>query len=304
MPSECVVLAHQFGVPMVRYQNMTIRIVTDSTSDIPLKTAAEYGIAVVPAYVNIGDVSYLDGVELSRPEFYQKLPEYPSPPTTAAPAPGAFTETYNRLAEEGATHVLSVHLASTLSGLFNAARLGSEATNAVQVTLFDSQQLTMGLGLQALTAAEAAAAGCSVPEIVDLLTERVKRTYVLGVLDRLEYLRRSGRVNWAQFGIGTLLRIKPILKVHLGKVEMLERVRTSKRALNRFLELAADLQPMEKLALLYINATQKEIETFRQQTQFLVPEGITPLAVELTPAIGVHIGPGGLGIACVTVNDR
>ena len=91
--------------------------------------------------------------------------------------------------------------------------------------------------------------------------------------------------------------------VRLGKVEMLEKIRTSKRALNRFLELAAELQPMEKLALLYINATQKEIEIFRQQTQFLVPGGITPLAVELTPAIGAHIGPGGLGIACVTVND-
>ena len=304
MPSEHAVLAFQIGALMVRNHNMTIRIVTDSTSDIPPETAAEYGITVVPVYVNIGDVSYLDGIELSRTEFYQNLPDYPSPPTTAAPAPGSFTETYNRLAEEGATHVLSVHLASTLSGMLNAARLGSEATDAVQVTLFDSQQLTMGLGLQALTAAEAAVAGCSVTEIVDLLTERVKRTYVLGLLDTLEYLRRSGRVNWAQFGIGTLLRIKPILQVHLGKVEMLERIRTSKRALGRFLELAADLEPMEKLALLYINATQKEIETFRQQTQFLVPQGTTPLAVELTPAIGAHIGPGGLGIACVTINDR
>jgi DegV family protein with EDD domain len=283
---------------------MTVRIVTDSTSDIPLETAAEYGIIVVPVYVHIDEVSYLDGVELSRSEFYRKLPEYPSPPTTAAPSPGAFTETYNRLAEEGVTHIISVHVASSLSGLLNAARLGSEATDAVQVTLFDSQQLTMGLGLQAMIAAEAAADGCSVPEIVDLLTERVKRTYVLGLLDTMEYLRRSGRVNWAEFGIGTLLKIKPIMQVHMGNVQMLEKIRTSKRALDRFLELAADFGPLEKLALLYINATQKEIETFRRQTHFLVPDGTTPLAVELTPALGAHIGPGGLGIACVTVNDR
>lgn len=282
---------------------MTIRIVTDSTSDIPFETATEYGITIVPVYVNIGDDSYLDGIELSRSEFYRKLPQYPSPPTTAAPSPGAFTETYNKLAEEGVTHILSVHVASSLSGLLNAARLGSQATDAVEVTLFDSQQLTMGLGLQVIIAAEAATEGYSVPEIVDLLNERVERTYVLGLLDTLEYLRRSGRVNWAEFGIGTLLRIKPILQVHMGNVEMLEKIRTSKRALNRFLELASEFGPMEKLALLYINATQEEIKTFRQQTQFLVPEGTTPLAVELTPAIGAHIGPGGLGIACVTVND-
>lgn len=282
---------------------MTIRIVTDSTSDVPLETATEYGISIVPVYVNIGDDSYLDGVELSRSEFYRNLPEYPSQPTTAAPSPGAFKETYNKLAEEGVTHVLSVHVASSLSGLLNAARLGAQATDAVQVTLFDSQQLTMGLGLQAIIAAEAAADGCSIPEIVDILNERVKRTYVLGLLDTLEYLRRSGRVNWAEFGIGTLLRIKPILQVHMGNVEMLEKIRTSKRALNRFLELASELGPMEKIALLYINANQEEIETFRQQTQFLVPEGIRPPAVEITPAIGAHIGPGGLGIACVTAND-
>ena len=283
---------------------MTIRIVTDSTSDIPPEAAAKYGIVVVPAYVNIGGESYLDGIELSRREFYQKLPDYPSPPTTAAPSPGAFTETYNRLAEEGATQILSIHVASTLSGILNAARLGAEATDAVEVTGFDSQQLTMGLGLQAITAAEAAAAGHSVAEIVALLSERVKRTYVMAFLDTLEYLRRSGRVSWAQFGIGTLLRIKPILKVHLGTVEMLERVRTSKRALNRFLEIVTELEPLESMAILHTHATQEEIEAFRQQIQFLVPNGLTPLAVELTPALGAHLGPGGFGIACVTVNDR
>lgn len=282
---------------------MTIGIVTDSTSDIPHETAAEYGIVVVPAYVNIGDESYLDGVELTRQEFYEQLPSYVQPPTTSAPPPGAFRSAYEGLAKRGVTQILSIHVASTLSGMLNAARLGAQDVTNVDVTLFDSQQLTMGLGLLTISAAKEAAAGRTMEEIVAFLDERVHRTYILGVLDTLEYLRRSGRVNWAQFGIGTLLRIKPLLHVHMGQVEMPERVRTSKRALERLMELASNLGRLEDLALLHTHASDEEIRAFREKTAFLNPAGPPPLAVELTPAIGAHLGPGGLGIACVTARS-
>jgi DegV family protein with EDD domain len=280
----------------------TIRVVTDSTSDIPADTAAENDIVVVPAYVNIGEESYLDGIELTRQDFYARLPTYPQPPTTAAPPPGAFKRAYENLAAQGAREILSIHVASSLSGMLNAARLGAEQVSDVKVTLFDSQQLTMGLGLLAISAAKLAAAGHAMNEIVADLNERVKRTHILGVLDTLEYLRRSGRVNWAQFGIGTLLRIKPLLYVYMGQVEIPERIRTSKRALARMLELAANLGPLEDLALLHTHGSDEEIRQFRAKTSFLNPEeGPPPLAVELTPAIGAHLGPGGLGIACVTL---
>jgi DegV family protein with EDD domain len=283
---------------------MTIRIVTDSTCDIPKETADEYGIVVVPAYVNLAGRSYLDGVELTRQEFYKQLPGFDPPPSTAAPAPGAFTEAYDQLAELGATEVLSIHVSSTLSGILNAARLGAEATDSLKVTVFDSRQLTMGLGLQVISAATWIAAGCSMAEIVAMLNEQIERTFVIGLLDTLEYLRRSGRVNWAQFGIGTLLKIKPILQVHSGDVELLERVRTSRRALSRFLNVVAGLGALERMALLHTNATDEELHFFRQETQFLVPGGETPLAVELTPALGVHLGPKGLGIACIVKDDK
>jgi DegV family protein with EDD domain len=282
---------------------MTIQIVTDSVSDIPQSTSEAYGITVVPAYVNIGDKSYLDGVDLSRREFYEGLPHYSTAPTTAAPAPGTFTEVYDRLAAEGASQILSIHVSSSLSGILNAARLGSEATELVEVELFDSQQLTMGLGLLAITAAEGARAGRSMNEIVATLKEKVERTYVLGLLDTLEYLRRSGRVNWAAFGIGTLLRIKPLLQVYMSDVKMLEKVRTSRRALNRFLELASELGPLENISLLHTHVGRQRLQEFQQQTRFLVPEGIEPLIVELTPALGAHLGPDGLGIACITRNN-
>lgn len=279
---------------------MTIRIVTDSTCDIPPETADKYGIVVVPAYINIGDQSYLDGVELSRAEFYEQLPNYKTHPTTAAPASGSFAETYKRLAGEGATAVISIHVATSLSGVLNSARLGAEMVDEiVPVTMFDSMQLTMGLGLLAITAATAANDGKNVAAIVAMLEDRRARTHVFAQLDTLEYLRRSGRVNWAEFGIGTLLQIKPLIHVHNGEVNMRDKIRTSKRALNQMIQYAVDLGPLESIALLHTHALDK-LDMFRQQTTHLYPSGQAPLAVEVTPAIGAHVGPGGLGIACIT----
>lgn len=279
---------------------MIIRVVTDSTCDIPSETAAAYGIVVVPAYINIGDHSYLDGVELSRTQFYEQLPGYKAPPTTAAPASGTFAEAYKKLAGEGATAIISIHVATSLSGVLNSARLGAEAVEEViPVTLFDSMQLSMGLGLQAITAAKAASEGLSTAEIITMLEERRSRTHVFAQLDTLEYLRRSGRVNWAEFGIGTLLQIKPLIHVYNGQVEMREKIRTSKRAMAQMIQYAAELGPLESIALLHTHAIDK-LEMFRQQTKHLYPSDETPLAVEVTPAIGAHVGPGGLGIACIT----
>jgi len=279
---------------------MIIRVVTDSTCDIPPETAAAYGIVVVPAYINIGDHSYLDGVELSRTQFYEQLPGYKAPPTTAAPASGTFAEAYKKLAGEGATAIISIHVATSLSGVLNSARLGAEAVEEViPVTLFDSMQLSMGLGLQAITAAKAASEGLSTAEIITMLEERRSRTHVFAQLDTLEYLRRSGRVNWAEFGIGTLLQIKPLIHVYNGQVEMREKIRTSKRAMAQMIQYAAELGPLESIALLHTHAIDK-LEMFRQQTKHLYPSDETPLAVEVTPAIGAHVGPGGLGIACIT----
>lgn len=278
---------------------MNIRIVTDSTSDLPPELAAEYGITVLPSYVNVGEESYLDLVELSREEFYRQLPEYSQPPTTAAPAVGTFTEVYERLGTaEGASAVLSIHLASTLSGMLNAARLGAQGTEQVPVTLYDSQQISMGLGLLALTAARAAASGKTMAEIVALLDDTVPRTHVFAALDTLTYLRRSGRVSWAEFGLGTLLRVKPLLHVQEGKVESLERVRTHSRAINHLLEHVRDLAPLQQIALLH-TSDPEGVELLREKARPFFPSETEPVAVEVTPTIGSHVGPGALGFALV-----
>jgi DegV family protein with EDD domain len=280
---------------------MSIQIVTDSNCDLPEGIIAEYDITVVPFYINIGAKSYLDGIEMSRQEFYEGLPDFEAHPMTSAPGPGTFVEVYERLAAEGATEILAIHISSSLSAMVNSARLAAEETDAVPVTVFDSGQLTLGTGLQVLAAAKAAAAGRSVVEIVALLEELTSRTYCFAVLDTLEFLRRSGRLTRFQSGLGSLLRIKPLLTMHNGEAGM-ERVRTRKRAIERLIELVSELGPLEELALVHTQAPEKA-EALRQQARQLFPEGAVHFSAEVTPVIGAHIGPGTVGFVCIKARD-
>ena len=187
---------------------MTVRIVTDSTCDLPAEVVAQYGIYVVPLYINIGSKDYLDGVDISREEFYRKLPTYPVQPTTAVPSPQKFHAVYEALADEGASEVLSIHISTALSAVVNVAQLAAKETTSTTVTVFDSRQLSLGMGFQAETAAKLAQAGCSVAEILVSLNDQIKRTHVAAALDTLQFLRRSGRMNSVISTIGELLQIK------------------------------------------------------------------------------------------------
>jgi len=281
---------------------MSIKIVTDSACDVPPAIAAELDITVVPVYINVGEQSYLEGIELAREEFYRNLAIYDPYPTTAAPATGAFAEVYERLTAAGATRILSIHLASSLSATYNAARLGAEVAESAPVTLFDTEQITLGAGLLVLTAAEAAAAGCSIDEILAMLKERVARTRVFGMLDTLESLRRSGRVSWAQFGLGTLLQIKPVMMIWKGEVEVVARVRTSKRSMQQMLQMLEAYSPFERLAVIHVDAAVSA-KQLRERAEHLFPAGSDLLTTEITPAIGTHLGLGAVGFACISAGD-
>jgi DegV family protein with EDD domain len=276
---------------------MTIRIVTDSTCDLPEDIIAEYGISVVPLYVNFGDQGYLDGIELSREEFYTRLPDSHPLPTTATPSPQKFAQVYQKLAAEGATEILSIHISISLSATVDQARLGAQETQVAPVTVLDSGQLSLGMGRMVLTAAKAAAAGLAKDVIVSLVKDQGTRTHVFAALDTLEFLRRSGRMNWAVAGLGSLLQIKPLLKMHGGTPES-ERIRTRECAIKRVIELVEEVGPLEELALVHTHAPE-EAETLRQRSAHLFPAGRAPLFAEVTPVIGTHIGPGAVGFACV-----
>jgi DegV family protein with EDD domain len=275
---------------------MSIRVVTDSTCDLPASVVAEHGISVVPLYINVGRQGYLDGVELSREEFYRRLPDYDPQPTTATPGPHAFREVYERLAAEGATQVLSIHISISLSATLDAARMGARETSVVPVTVWDSRQLSLGTGFLVVAAAEAAAEGRSLTEIVALLEEQVLRTHVFAALDTLEFLRRSGRMSWALAGVGKLLQIKPLLKMFNGN-PVSERIRTRELAEERVIEMLGELAPFEQVALVHTHAPERA-EALRRRVEHLLPAG-EPLSADITPVIGAHIGPGAVGFACV-----
>jgi DegV family protein with EDD domain len=281
--------------------SMTIRIVTDSNCDLPRALTDEHGVTVVPFYINIGSKSYLDLVEMSRAEFYEGLPDFEVQPMTSVPGPGAYVEVYEKLASEGATEILSIHMSESLSAMVNSARLAAEEWSGVPVTVFDSTNLTLGTGLQVLAAARAAAEGRSMAEIVALLQDLAARTYCFAALDTVEFLRRSGRLTRFQWGLASVLRIKPLLKMHAGEPEM-ERVRTSARAADRVLELTRQLGPLQELTVVHTHAPERA-EALRQQGRHLFPSDASPMFAEVTPVIGAHIGPGAVGFVAITARQ-
>jgi DegV family protein with EDD domain len=280
---------------------MSISIVTDSNCDLPQTMIDEYGITIVPMYINIGAESYLDGVTMSRQEFYEGLPHFDSHPMTSVPGPGTFIETFDKLAAEGAIEILAIHIAGSLSAMVNSARLAAEEWDKLPVTVFDSGNLTLGTGLQVLAAARAAAEGRGMGEIVPLLEDQAARTYCFAALDTVEFLRRSGRLTRFQSSLASVLRIKPLLKMNNGEFEM-ERVRTRKAALARVIELLSGLGSLEELALVHTHAPE-EAEALGREASYLDPEGVLSLSAEATPVIGTHIGPGAVGFVAIKARE-
>jgi DegV family protein with EDD domain len=276
---------------------MSIKIVTDSTCDLPEEIISEYGISVVPLYINIGDHGHLDGIEITRREFYEGLPGYDPLPTTATPGVDAFRQVYDNLATEGATQVLSIHISISLSATVDVARTAARETSSVPVTVFDSQQLSLGTGFLVMEAVKAAEQGRSMEEIVALLEEQTSRTYVFAALDTLEFLQRSGRMNAVVARLGSLLQIKPLLTMHAGEPTG-ERVRTRERAIQRLIQMATELGAIEKMALVHTNAPQAAQELY-QRAKHLFPDEEEPLSVDVTPVLGANIGPGVIGFTCI-----
>ena len=281
---------------------MTVRIVTDSTCDLPAETIARCGMHVIPLYINVGNQGYLDGIDISREEFYTRLPLLTSHASTAVPSMERFVAAYNTLADEGAGEVLSIHISTALSGVVDVARIAARETTSTHVTVFDSRQLSLGTGFLVETAAKLAAAGSSVDEILRALNDQVQRTRVFAALDTLEFLKRSGRMNKYLAGLATLLQIKPILTMHDGKPGS-ERVRTRDRALKRVVEMLAAASPLERVAIVHSHASSEILAELRSIAAHLLPQGQI-VTEDITPVIGAHIGPGAVGFAVVQAKSH
>jgi len=276
---------------------MTVKIVTDSNCDLPEAVVAQHNITVVPLYSNIGNDSYLDGVEMTREHFYEGLAGFPHHPTTSVPSPGSFVQVYSRLLDEGASELVSIHIGSALSAVGNSARLAIEKMCDDCIHVVDSGQLTLGTGLQLLAAAQAAESGASTEKIVSMLQELGPRVSWYAALDTVEFLRRSGRLSRFQYQLASVLQIKPLLKMHSGEIEM-ERVRTSKGVKKRLFGLVREVGELESLSLVHTGAPERAA-AWAQEARGLFPKGAPLLTAEVTPVIGSHVGPGAVGLVAV-----
>lgn len=276
---------------------MDIRIVTDSTCDLPESLVNEHEITVIPLHIQQGENTYLDGVNLTREQFYAQLPGYNPAPKTAAPGPEVFTQAFDKLADKGAKAILSIHIAESLSATINSARIAAEQFTRIPVTVLDSSQLSLGMGFIVEKAAQMAKVGKKMDEIVASLGEVMKRTYVFASLRTLEYLRRSGRMHFALARLGELLQIKPLLHMNQGK-PVAHRTRTQKRATERLLEWLQEYAPYERLAIVHAGVPE-EAKAMLERIRNFLPEGDVPI-VQITPVLGAHLGIGALGFACIS----
>jgi DegV family protein with EDD domain len=272
-----------------------VAIVTDSTSDIPGSLARELNISVVPALLTIEGKSFPDGEGMTREEIYARMPTLTQPITTAVPSASQFSQAYRSLLEAGFSQVLSIHVSSKLSGMLNAAKQAADEYEG-EVSLFDSRQISLGLGFQVIKAAQHAMGGASMDSLLERVREVRKRISVVAMINSLEYLHRSGRVSWLRAGLGDFLRIKLLVEVRDGLVEELAKTRTSGRALKQIKDLAQSWAPLEKLAVLHAGIPS-QARQLADDLQNLLTENV--LVVDVTTIIGAHVGPGSFGLAAL-----
>jgi DegV family protein with EDD domain len=278
---------------------MVVRIVTDSTADLPAEVAGELGITVVPLTVFFGDEAYLDGVDLDNASFYQKLAASKDLPRTSQPSPAAFEEAYRRLIGEGAEAILSIHLSSKLSGTYQSACTARDTLadegSAVPIEVMDSLSISVGMNYAIQNAARLARAGKGLAELKTSVEDALARTKVLAVLDTLEYVRRGGRIGGASAMLGNMLSFKPIVSLKDGEVIAVERPRTRSKAYARIAQLLSEMGPVEAVSIAESNdeVGQQLGEAIKE-----VYHGAVPV-YRLGAVLGTHTGPGTAAIALV-----
>jgi DegV family protein with EDD domain len=274
---------------------MTVRIVTDSSCDLPQDMADALGITIVPLSVRFGDTEYIDRTTITTDEFWAKCSQSPVLPETAAPAPGQFKNAYENLAAAGATSVVVIALSSSLSATMQSAELAAkDVAGSIDVRIIDSRNASMGLGLTVLDCAEAARKGASVDEVVALANSLIPRTHVFGALDTLENLKKGGRIGGAKAMLASALSIKPLIEVRDGLVEEAGKQRTRSKALAFLVDvLKQNDGKLERVGILH--AQCPDIDAFIQMVKSVYSGEV--IVGDIGAVIGTHAGVGTIGIA-------
>ncbi|MBI4198998.1 MAG: DegV family protein [Chloroflexi bacterium] len=273
---------------------MAVKIVTDSTADLPSDVAHQLGITVVPLNVHFGDETFRDGVDLDAGEFFRRLPKAPRVPTTSQPSPGAFLEVYRPLLEAG-HQVVSIHISSKLSGTVNSALQARAHLEGASVEVVDSLQVTASLALVVVAAARAVQAGASYQEAIGAAHRARERVHLLAYLDTLEYLKKGGRIGKVQAVVGTLLRVRPVVTVHEGIVHSATKVRSRAQGIEYMVSVARDRAPLEQAMVIY-STEPDDARALAERLGSLV-EGGNVIVGRVGPVLGTYTGPGAFGIA-------
>jgi len=274
---------------------MTIRIVTDSSCDLPSGFIEQYGIRVLPCYVVVDDQTFKDGVEIQADDFYRRLLADGRTPTTAQPTPSDFQTVYRELVGQG-DQIISIHVSSKLSGTLNSAQQAKASLNdSSAVEIIDSQLASIPLGLAVLDAAIMASKGGSVHDIAGQIRQSLGLHHGLFALDTLEYLQKGGRIGKARAFMGSVLHVKPILRLQDGEAHPVERPRNRERAMRRLVELAQELAPVRRLAVIYSTDSDRMAELKQGLTGILPADQI--IESRFGSTLGTYIGPDALGVA-------
>ena len=278
-----------------------VAVITDSTADLAPEVAAAAGLRVVPLFVRFGAEEFRVGVDLTTEQFWARMlaPDAPFP-TTAAPSPGTFRETFEACFAEGAEAIVCPTLGTHLSATFQSATLATKDLPDREIHVIDTGSTSMSTGILALVAAEMATAGSSAAEIAAEVRNRLADVDLYVAVDTLEYLKKGGRLSPARAAIGTVLSVKPIITVRDEIVVMAEKPRTRAKARERVVELIAE-HPIERLAVLHTPSSPRdEVEAFRDAVVARVPGGIDPSRITvglIGASTGPHLGPGLMGAA-------
>ena len=280
---------------------MTVKIVTDSTSDLTSKMADDLGITVVPLYIQFGEETYRDGVDLTTEDFYRRLVESKTLPTTSTTSPATFAEVYDKLAQE-ADEILVLPLSTKYSKTYEVAIQARDLKKSkARVEVIDSTFAIMGLGLLCIAAAKAAREGANLDEVISVTQRNMKRVDVRMAFDTLEYLKRGGRIGNAQAFMGSMLKINPILTIKEGVTEPIARTRSRAKAIDHLYNFALGFSNIEEMAI-EDATTPDEVEALAERLNAKFPKERIYRS-KVSPVVGTHVGPHVLAVAVLGDKD-
>jgi len=276
-----------------------VKIITDSTADLSKDLYQKHDIGMVPLTIHLGERTWLDFHDIAPDEYYTLLKKSKAFPTTSQPSPQDFINAFTPFAEKGEP-VLSIHISSKLSGTYQSAALARSHFPEARIEVVDSLQASLGLGMIILLCAEKASLGASFENLVDFARELTRKVETYFSVDSLEHLHRGGRIGKAQAFLGTLLKIKPLLKLVEGEIHPVEKIRTSERMLNRFVELVENgAREGSRLRLSVVESDNSEVMTGLLERLMKIPGVSLVHRCKLGGVITSHSGPGTLGITFV-----